>query len=87
MKTVIKGKWSAKPPRAPGYYFVRDKRRLKSIQLVEVRRKRITCYGPPHRPKSIPLAIWQWSFIDGLSWNPTDDYPCYQWIGPLIPPT
>jgi hypothetical protein len=77
MKTAIKGKWSSKPPRVAGWWFVsqlslRRGAKRRHVQLCDVRERR------PGR--------WQWSFIDGLTWNSTDDYPKYQWLGPLIPP-
>ena len=72
MKTAIKGKWSLRPPRVAGYWFVSQLRRGKRhVQICEVKEYR---------------RQWQWSFIDGLTWNNTDDYPKYQWLGPLIPP-
>lgn len=84
MKTAIKGKWSSKPPRVAGWWFVSQLRcggKQRSVQLCEVREKRES-FGPSRAQRT----RWQWSFIDGLTWNNTDDYPKYQWLGPLIPP-
>jgi hypothetical protein len=73
MKTAIKGKWSSKPPTVAGYWFVSQisRRGKRRFNLCDVRERR---------------GIWEWSFIDGLTWNRTDEYPKYQWLGPLIPP-
>jgi hypothetical protein len=75
MKTAIKGKWSNKPPTVAGWWFVSQLRRGKRhVQLCEVRARRET-FGP----RRYQRILWQWSFIDGLTWNNTTDYPKYQW--------
>jgi hypothetical protein len=73
MKTAIKGKWSSKPPTVDGYWFVSqiDRRSHRHVNICLVRQR---------------FGQWQWSFIDGLTWQNTNDYPKYQWLGPLIPP-
>lgn len=72
----MKLKWQSKPPRKEGWWFVSQFKRSNSKRkrfsnVCEVRQS----YGE-----------WEWSFIDGMTWQSTDVYPAYEWAGPLIPP-
>lgn len=64
--------WSHAPPDHEGYWLTGVYRRGKfHSDVCDVRSER---------------GKFQWSFIDGLTWNPVDKYPKYWWC-PVIAPT
>ena len=71
----MKLKWSSKPPRIAGWWFVGAMHKKGGeihVRLVEVWQRK---------------QEWQWSFLGGMTWNNTDNYPHYKWAGPLRCPT
>jgi len=65
-------RWTKKTPKVTGWWLIGGRRGVKWVtNIVEVREK--------HRE-------FQWSFINGLTWQTVDNYPHYWWAGPIKTP-
>lgn len=64
--------WRPEPPDKSGMWWVRQKNKKHEPPIVQVQK----------RGRS-----FMWSFIDGLTWNRCDEYPQYEWCGPIVPPS
>jgi hypothetical protein len=73
---VKKLKWQKEPPRINGWWFVSHFKRSNSKRkrFVEVSRVRQR-YG-----------VWEFASCDTIGWDNVNDFPAYEWAGPLIPP-